>query len=161
MSSQASIDGVFLFTGEGEILEEKMIENVDILRIEQGEEGTFGVLRINGRAWCVTLEPPDAGNVRDISCIPVGRYRCRRVESRRFGDTFEITDVPGRSHILLHPGNVVSDTRGCVLLARQFGSLRGDRAVLNSGRTFASFMEYMADVEEFPLVVTEAPGEVA
>ena len=138
-----------------------MIERVDIIRIEQGREGTFGVLRINGQAWCVTLEPPDYGNVENISCIPSGRYVCRKVESPRFGTTFEVVDVPGRSHILMHPGNLVEDTQGCVLLGRQFGLLHGNRGVLNSGRTFRDFMDYLRDVEEFPFIVEDVHQEAA
>jgi len=136
-----------------------MLKKVELMRVEQGDEGTFGVLRLEGRAYCVTLEPPDRDNMANMSCIPAGRYMCRLVESPRFGRTFEVTNVPGRSHILLHPGNVVGDTRGCVLLGREFGRLRGDRAVLNSGKTFAGFLEQCGDVNEFAFMVTNAYEE--
>lgn len=132
-----------------------MIEKVELIRLEKGASGTFGVLRLDGNVFCVTLEPPDDGNVRNESCIPVGVYRCRRIDSPRFGSTFEVEDVPGRSHILFHPGNVKGDTRGCVLLGKYFGLLRGDRAVLNSGRTFNRFMEQCLDVESFSFVIDE------
>ena len=130
-----------------------MIGKVELLRLEQGDNGTLGVLRVDGRVACVTLETPDRGNRTNVSCIPTGRYDCRGVDSPRFGQTYEVMDVPGRSHILFHPGNVVSDTRGCILLGRGFGVLRGDRAVLNSGRTFAEFMQQCDGNESFPLVV--------
>ncbi|CCH49594.1 DUF5675 family protein [Pseudodesulfovibrio piezophilus] len=136
-----------------------MLKKVELMRVEQGDEGTFGVLRLEGRAYCVTLEPPDRDNMANMSCIPAGHYMCRLVESPRFGRTFEVMNVPGRSHILLHPGNVVGDTRGCVLLGREFGRLRGDRAVLNSGKTFAGFLEQCGDVNEFAFMVTNAYEE--
>jgi len=132
-----------------------MIEQAELIRLEQGEEGTFGVLRIDGQVYCVTLEPPDKDNQANISCIPEGKYTCRRVQSPRYGNTFEVCDVPGRSHILLHPGNIVGDTKGCVLLGRHFGLLRGDRAVLNSGNTFAEFMKRTEGGDEFPFIVQE------
>jgi len=138
-----------------------MKDAIDLKRIEQGDDGTFGVLRINGKAWCVTLEPPEKGNAENISCIPSGRYTCRQVISRRFGSTYEIMDVPGRTHILIHPGNVVADTQGCVLLGRYFGLLRGDRGVLGSGKTFHAFMEELGGVEEFVLLVEDAYREAA
>jgi len=138
-----------------------MTDRVDLIRIEQGEDGTFGVLRINGRAWCVTLEPPDNNNARSISRIPRGEYVCRRVRSPRFGTAFEVADVPGRSHILLHPGNVVRDTQGCVLLGRNFGQLQGGRAVLNSGSTFKAFMEEFDGVDEFRFIIEDVFGEAA
>lgn len=138
-----------------------MTDRVDLIRIEQGEDGTFGVLRLNGRAWCVTLEPPEHDNAKNISRIPRGEYVCRRVRSPRFGVVFEVADVPGRTHILLHPGNMLSDTQGCVLLGRNFGQLQGGRAVLNSGSTFASFMEAMDGVDEFRFTIEDVFGEAA
>ena len=138
-----------------------MNKRVDLMRIEQGADGTFGVLRINGRAWCVTLEPPDRNNAQNVSCIPSGRYVCRRLVSRRFGTTYEVVDVPGREHILLHPGNVVDDTQGCVLLGRHFGLLRGARGILNSGQTFRAFLSELEGVEEFSFTVEDVYGEAA
>lgn len=136
-----------------------MIEYAELIRLEQGTDGTFGVMRLDGRVFCVTLEPPEKGNRVNISCIPTGKYLCQKVDSPRFGETYEVTDVPGRSNILLHPGNVTDDTRGCVLLGKHFGKLRGDRAVLNSGKTFDGFMDQCAGSESFPLVVEDASQE--
>ncbi|WP_319469581.1 DUF5675 family protein [uncultured Pseudodesulfovibrio sp.] len=136
-----------------------MIDTVELIRLEKGSEGTFGVLRLNGQVFCVTLEPPDNGNVRDVSCIPAGRYACRRVESPRFGATYEVCDVPERSHILFHKGNVTGDTHGCVLLGSRFGQLRGDRAILDSGRTVDRFMAQCGDCGGFNFVVRESCGE--
>jgi hypothetical protein len=138
-----------------------MMNTVDLIRIEQSDDGTFGVLKIDGQAWCVTLEPPRGGNAKNISCIPSGRYVCRRIRSPRFGLTFEVTNVPGRTHILLHPGNVVADTQGCVLLGRHFGLLRGDRGVLKSGRTFQAFMDELDGVDEFLFIVEDLFREAA
>lgn len=136
-----------------------MIENAEVIRLESSEEGTFGVLRLDGRVYCVTLEPRDLDNREGVSCIPSGTYQCRRTRSPRFGETFEVRDVPGRSHILFHAGNVQGDTRGCVLLGRHFGLLRGERAVLNSGRTFSEFMELCEGADSFQLTVGDAWGD--
>ncbi len=136
-----------------------MIEKIELIRLEKGEEGTFGVLRLDGQVFCVTLEPPDRGNARDTSCIPVGSYECRRVVSPRFGMTFEVTGVPDRAHILLHPGNVVGDTHGCVLLGREFGRLDGGRGVLHSGGTFARFMDRCGGLDRFDFSIQELYGE--
>lgn len=138
-----------------------MIHKAELIRLEKSTEGTFGVLRLDDQVFCVTLEPQDRDNAVNLSCIPSGRYRCRRISSPRYGETFEVCDVPGRTHILLHPGNVSGDTKGCVLLGRHFGYLRGDRAVLNSGRTFNDFINRTQGVESFPLTINEAcEGEV-
>ena len=131
---------------------------VDLVRLEESPSGTFGALRIDGAAFCVTLEPPDLGNQRNVSNIPPGDYTCKRVNSPRFGDTFEITKVPGRSHVLFHAGNTVDHTQGCVLLGQYWGKLRGDRAVLNSGATFKEFMAAMGQETFFWLRIMEPDG---
>jgi len=136
-----------------------MIERAEMIRLESGDDGTFGVMRINGKVMWVTLEPPQRGNARDISCIPAGEYVCRKIESPAFGETFEIEGVPGRSHILFHAGNVSGDTRGCVLLGQSFGALRGARGVLRSRAAVREFMDRCSGVESFPLSVDEVRKE--
>jgi hypothetical protein len=133
-------------------LRDKM--QVDLIRLENGFS-TFGALRMDGRLFCFTLELPDLNNTPNKSRIPAGAYKCARVVSPRFGDTFEVKSVPNRSHILFHPGNSVRDTEGCILLGGTIGKLRGERAVLNSGMTFQGFMNALASYEEFDLVITE------
>lgn len=128
------------------------MEKIDIVRLEKGVAGTFGVLRMDEKVFCVTLEPPDRGNEVNVSCIPAGEYVCKRIDSPAFGPTFEIADVPGRTHILFHQGNVVADTRGCVLLGRSYGMLGTERGVVQSRPTFRDFLERCSGVDR--LVVT-------
>ena len=133
-----------------------MLHTVDILRLETNPNyGTFGALRFDTEAFCVTLEPPNFANMRNISCIPAAQYMCGRVVSPKFGDTFEVRHVPNRSSILFHPGNRVKDTEGCIVTAQYFGKLRGDRAVLNSGATFKRFMDKLDGEDEFHLTIRE------
>lgn len=133
----------------------ELIPTVRLIRVEESNEGTFGNLIICSQAFCVTLELPDLLNERNVSSIPEQQYICMRVRSPQFGETFEIINVPGRSHVLFHAGNVVKHTEGCVILAQYFGKLHGDRAVRNSGKTFKEFMEIMKDVNIFSLTVKE------
>ncbi|MFC2076616.1 DUF5675 family protein [candidate division KSB1 bacterium] len=129
---------------------------VELVRLEENYSyGTFGALKINKQVFCVTLEPHDELNARRISSIPAQQYLCRRHHSQRFGETFRIMDVPGRDGVLLHPGNIQSDTEGCVLLAEHYGKLKGKRGVLNSGKTFRAFMALMDGIDEFHLTVQE------
>ena len=128
---------------------------VDLIRIEESEShGTFGVLKIDKEAFCVTLEPADRENQTSISSIPEGQYDCGRVNSPRFGITYQVFNVPKRSNILFHAGNVDDHTRCCILLAQYFGKLRGDRAILNSGNTFKLFMDRLKDHEQFHLTIS-------
>jgi len=129
---------------------------VELIRLEENEQfGTFGVLRIQKQVFCVTLEPPDRLNKIKYSSIPAQQYTCERYNSPKFGETFMVMDVPGRTNILFHPGNFVEDTEGCIILAGHFGKLRGDRAVLNSGNTFKHFMNVMEDQNKFHLTIYE------
>lgn len=122
-------------------------------RMETSRQGTIGVLRIDGNVQCFTYELPDRGNAPNVSCIPPGRYACRRVQSPTKGEVFEVMDVPGRSHILIHIGNNSEDSQGCILPGRRVGHLEGLRAVLDSGGAFYDFMQAMAEVDEFPLTI--------
>lgn len=130
---------------------------IDIVRLEDSREGTFGALLIDQRVFCCTLEPPNLGNRKNVSNIPQGAYVCERVDSPKYGDTFEVTRVMGRSHILFHAGNFVEDTKGCILLGRKWGTLKGDRAVLNSGATFDEFMRKLRGLDQFYLIIKDPP----
>jgi len=116
---------------------------------------SIGTLRLSGQQFCATLEPPWLQNAPYISCIPTGCYWAQKVVSPRFGETFEITDVPGRSKILFHAGNYVSNTHGCVLLGAHAGKLRQQRVVLNSGKTFKRFLESLKAASGFHIFIVD------
>lgn len=132
---------------------------VRLKRIATSEErGTFGVLLDDQEPFCVTLEPPlilqdDGKTTPSISCIPAGIYISSRVDSPRFGNTFEVKDVEGghRTHILFHKGNATKDTLGCLLLAEGFGSAGIER----STQGYNEFMERLKDCDHFVLQITE------
>jgi len=129
---------------------------VELIRLEENALfGTFGVLRIDKQVFCVTLEPCDFENQRWVSSIPAQQYMCARVNSQRYGDTFEVTNVPARRKILFHAGNRESDTSGCIILAGHYGKLGENRAVLNSGKTFKAFLQLMQNHSGFHLTVFE------
>ena len=128
---------------------------VELIRLEETRQGTIGALKIDKEVFCWTLEPPDRLNERNRSSIPAQQYICKPFDSQRHGKTFQIEDVPGRDYVLFHAGNTVSHTEGCVILGQTIGKLRGDRAVLNSGVTFARFMTTMEKEQLFHLTVVE------
>lgn len=125
-----------------------------ILRTAKLEEGTFGVIHCAGVPFALTAELPWKQNQPRISCIPSGRYICKRVKSPKFGDTFEIAEVAGRDHILFHKGNIpINDSLGCILLGEQFEPLNGKTAILQSGKAVQEFMDKTKGMDEFPLYI--------
>lgn len=117
-----------------------MIPILELIRLETSLEGTFGVLKINKRIFCVTLELPNRLNLRNMSCIPEQQYICQKYLSPTYGDTYYVKNVPNRSTILFHPGNLIENTEGCILIAEYFGELKEQRAILNSRKVFKEFM---------------------
>ena len=108
-------------------------------RLFSGTDGTLGVLFLEDRAECFTLEDEFhliklPGETR----IPCGRYRLRLRaigESPHFDEIYaiafakgfhrgmiEITAVPGFTDILIHTGNTAADTRGCLLVGQTANS---------------------------------------
>lgn len=128
--------------------------NIKILRIaEKDSDPQMGVFYIEGKPRFITLELPWRNNEKSISCIPVGKYKAKRVNSPRFGKTFKILNVPNRSEILIHPGNEVKDTQGCILVGNRildFDFISGSRD------SFRSLMELLIDVNEFNLEIKSA-----
>ena len=124
-----------------------------IRRIATGESGTFGVLIYKNKPFALTLEREWLDNKRRVSCIPSGNYKCNRVNSPAFGHTFEIINVPGRSHILFHKGNTDSDTAGCVLVGEQFGDIKGDSGILSSKAGYNEMMGIMNGEITFRLII--------
>ena len=116
--------------------------------------GTFGNLLIDGKHFSFTMEEIWKDNKPSISCIPEGYYVCKRVNSPKFGNVFEVTKVPKRTSILFHVGNTIHDVEGCICPGSELGALGGIWAVLNSTNTFKLFMDKFHDVDEFSLQVT-------
>lgn len=127
---------------------------VTILRLnEDTQYGTFGAVLVQEKPLCVCLEPANYLNIPFGSSIPAGQYFCKEYHSSKYGNTFEVKGVPGRDHVLFHAGNVVGHTSGCIILGQHWGKLYGDRAVLNSGKTFKAFMVVMGPYERFHLTI--------
>lgn len=134
-----------------------MLPVVEIIRIEENHDhGTFGVMKLNKEAFCLTLELRDEENARNLSSIPAQQYFCTRYSSVHFPNTFQVQDVPNRSSILFHAGNTVDDTAGCILIGSSFDKFKtGDRCILNSGLTFKRFMNALVGYDRFVLTIKE------
>jgi hypothetical protein len=122
-----------------------------LLRVGSSDLGTFGVLRDRAIPFAVTMELPWKNNEARVSCIPPGRYTCQRVQSPKFGNTFEVTGVPGRDHILFHTGNSCADTEGCILVAEEFGGTMALPVISSSRQGYGELMRKLAAYDTFTL----------
>jgi hypothetical protein len=97
-------------------------------RLNEDHRATLGeLLDADGRHLCHVLENRWMDNKPRVSCIPPGIYPLRlrkeggwheRLKARFPGihkGAIELANVPGRTFILIHPGNTHKDTLGCIL----------------------------------------------
>lgn len=124
-----------------------------LYRISETEDGTFGVfLADHNLPFALCLERKWLNNKPQESCVPPSEdYRCKRVISPTFGETFQIINVKDRSHILFHKGNYMYDSKGCVLVGERFDPVSKGYGITNSGEGFAEFMGRLKGVDEFRL----------
>ena len=95
-----------------------------------------------------TLERPWIFNERKVSCVPTGTYLVKRHISPKFGQCLKIQDVKGRSDILIHSGNVVADTLGCVLVGLTAGVVGdSDTAMVYNSRKAMAVLLALIDKE--------------
>lgn len=98
------------------------VPTVELLRGKESQIGTLGTLNLAGKTLCYTLEEPWRNNApgnpnaETESCIPEGRYYCVPHNGARFKNVWRLLNVPGREAILIHAGNTLKDTEGCILV---------------------------------------------
>lgn len=120
-----------------------------LTRKSKTDKQTLGQLDV-GDFSCFTLELPDLnndgieGNEVRKSCIPEGVYPVVRHDSPKFGRCFWIKNVPGRSAILIHPGNYYFHTLGCVLVGTDQKDVNDDGLIDNISSRLAmeKLLEY-------------------
>ena len=88
------------------------------------DDSVAGQLFVDGQFACYTLE--DAireTKVKEKTCIPAGVYSIELRTSPKFSPVYKhdllwLKDVPNFEYILIHRGNTVRDTAGCILVGR-------------------------------------------
>lgn len=105
-----------------------------------------------------TLELPNNGNQKSSSCIPEGKYEVHKIHSMKFGNCFQVMDVPDRTGILFHAGNYASltektDTSGCILPGLTFADMNGDGTIdiIQSTVALNKMLEVLPD--KFELII--------
>lgn len=94
-----------------------------------------------------TLELPWLRNQQDISCIPTGIYKCRKIVSPSLGECFEIVNVPNRTYVRGHKANFTRQLKGCVAFGLTHADIDGDGImdVTSSKVAFDKLMAMLPD----------------
>lgn len=91
-----------------------------LIREPSTADATFGVLFVDGRFECFTLEDiirQPGEKVFGATAIPEGTYRVIVSMSPRFRRRLPLLlSVPGFDGIRIHPGNHPRETEGCILV---------------------------------------------
>lgn len=132
-----------------------------LLRVEDSDEGTLGLLKASD-FLCHTIELPWRDNTRRVSRIPAGKYPAQLILTPRFGYSYWIHPVPGRSEVLIHGGAWAGDTTkgwrthsaGCILLGDRRGVAQNQKCILVSQPPLRRLIEVMRR-EPFQLVIDE------
>ncbi len=118
------------------------MKELRLKRTELNSQYTVGKLYYNDVYICDTLED----TYRDLSkeqkvygktAIPEGEYKIRLNYSPKFKRTMPyLLDVPHFTYIMIHWGNTVKDTAGCILVGENKG-----KVLINSRKTFEKVFE--------------------
>lgn len=128
---------------------------VVILLREYKATAALGTLMTPAGQVLASIERPWLNNASNVSCIPEGQYLAKwlpRSGSGRYKRVWHVQDVPGRTGILIHVGNFVKDSLGCILPGITHGQASGRHAVWSSGRALNKLRRELAG-QDFILVV--------
>jgi len=93
---------------------------------------------------CYTLEPPWKNNQRFESRIPGGQYEVMPRFSLNYGHHFHIKNVKDRTMILIHRGNRVGNTEGCILVGM---GLNEKENLVDSAKALNKLNQHVAGVK--------------
>lgn len=113
---------------------------------------TLSKVYINDKRVAIALEDPKRDiKIKHETAIPDGTYKLGLRYSPSFTprknyghDLLWIKDVPNFEYILIHIGNTVDDTSGCLLLGENLGVVKGKIAILQSKKAYDSFYNKVA-----------------
>lgn len=110
------------------------METAILVRDEVRSDVILGRLTIANKTFHI-LERPWKDNLCNESCIPAGEYVATFLSQSSSGkhqNIYQLQSVPNRSDILIHTGNVVEHSRGCLIIGLSRGIVDAKPAVLES-----------------------------
>lgn len=150
------------------------MKTLELIRHEQDHRHTLGSMKV-GDKTLFTLERPwiprsDGlpGGIDNYSCVPAGTYELLHHTSKRFPDTFALmapelgvfypftpTGRSGRDAVLIHAGNRVSNTRGCILVGLRHTVKDVPFALYDSVKALGFLRIMLTSVSDYQLVIRE------
>lgn len=113
-------------------------------RYETKKGRTFGFISFGYESFCDTLE-------KKSKIIPAGTYELVRRMSPSFGRRmWYLTDVPNRKCVMIHYGNTLDDTNGCILVGERDGL-----TLINSRFTLAILDAKLSVYDKVKLTIIE------
>ena len=134
-----------------------------LLRYPSTSNYTDGKLYIDGAYFCDTLEDQDRGLKQSMSefeiqkikvygqtCIPSGTYKVMLNMSPRFKKVLpRLINVKGFEGILIHSGNTIFDSSGCILL----GIKSSDGVLKDSRKAVNALIEKIKDQKDITITI--------
>lgn len=123
-----------------------------VKRIGRRANSTLSRFYVNGGQREYILEDQDRGlqsdmtldeilkiKVRGQTAIPTGRYRLTMRYSPKYKRWLPyLNDVMGFEYIMIHSGNTIKDTLGCLLPGRSFSVTKAGEYQVNDSRAVAN-----------------------
>ena len=124
-------------------------------------KATISQVFVDGELMCFSIEDPvRESKIKGQTAIPAGTYKVGLRNSPRFSGKFKhdmlwVQNVPGFEFILIHWGNTVDDTEGCLLVGQTIGVIGGKVAVLNSQMAYLRLDNAVKDAAKAGELVIE------
>ena len=127
---------------------------LQIYRVWKTEKSTIGILSVENRFWCFTIEDkvrPKGIKIDGLTAIPYGTYEVILKKSPRTGLlTPWILKVKGFTNIQIHIACYASKVDGCIGV----GLTRdGDNMVQRSKQAFTILMRYLKKADKITLTI--------
>ena len=107
------------------------MKTIVLQRGKRSKYGVFGEMHEADVNICASLERPWFNNAENVSCIPAGSYKCTVETSNRFPYLhYRLHNVEGRKDILIHKGNWIIDSLGCILVGLKANTIGLDKSKL-------------------------------
>ena len=147
--------------------------SLNLVRTDRQPNYTAGSLFINGEFLCYTLEDEDRGLTQTMpldkikekkvygkTAIPTGVYYIdmntvsTKFKGREWAKPYDgklprLLNVPGYEGVLIHVGNTVEDTLGCILVGQEYFNGK----LTNSTTAFHTLMTKLNNTKE-PIKLT-------